>query len=175
MYSFEFINLDKQLYNYKFATEKIKNLYILKVSIVSLKIKYYYPLFMEDELDYDITAMITKPSDYKTGKIYYECVTSYKNIKGIDVMDIFNKFMEEKEKYIELQPRYIRHCDFCDLDITGDNFARHLKSKKHLLNCGQKVEEIEARKFYCECGSIVSSSGIAKHKKTLKHVNFMLN
>ena len=48
-----------------------------------------------------------------------------------------------------------------------------IKHKKYRENNREKIKEINTRKVECPCGSIVAKCNLSRHKKSLKHQNYL--
>jgi hypothetical protein len=76
-------------------------------------------------------------------------------------------------------------CDTCQINITKSHISSHKKSKKHIVNLGESIDD-ETRKSICkyndenvvkcECGAHIKKSYIDKHYLTEKHIlNMRMN
>jgi len=72
---------------------------------------------------------------------------------------------ENREKILEQRKKYY-----------NENKEKTAEQKKKYYNKNkEKIAEQYNKKITCECGCIVSRSCLARHKRTLKHQNFINN
>ena len=122
--------------------------------------------------------------DYKANsKVYYE--THKEEIKA------YKKVYNETRK--ECQKQYNKQYHELNKEAIAEQKKQHYEANKEEIKANHKLyyethkEEIKAykethkdeikakqqNKFYCECGSSISTDNISRHNKTTKHLNYI--
>lgn len=99
--------------------------------------------------------ILTKQEAVERDKLYYEINK--------------DKILEQQKKYYEINKDKVKEQTKKYREINKDKMKEQ-KKKYYEINKHKMLEKVT-----CECGSVITKKSLIRHKKTKKHLNFLIS